>query len=55
MNYRLIPFKGDINPGDPQGPKIYIQAKKEVGKEYKNVDISVFNSKYIIDHFLILV
>ena len=31
-NYVLSPFKGNINPGYPQGIKIYLQATKEIYK-----------------------
>ena len=38
-NYVLIPIKGNINLGDPQGIKIYLQEKKEIEKEYDKLDI----------------
>ena len=52
MNYVLIPFKGNINPGDPQGIKLYLQATKDIDKEADELDISVSNAKDIIDHFI---
>ena len=52
VNYVLSPFEGNLNTGDPTGLKILIPANKEVVKETDNLDISVSNSKYIVDHFL---
>ena len=54
VNYVLIPFKGSINPGDPQGIKNYLQATNVIDKEADKLDISVSNDKDIIDHFLSL-
>ena len=48
MNYVLIPSEGKINPGYPQGLKIYSQSTKEIDKESNKLDISVSNAKYII-------
>ena len=50
----LSHLKGNINPWDPTGIKIYIQEKKLIDKETDKLDISVSNSKEIIDHFLVL-
>ena len=54
MKYVLIPFEGNINPGDPQGLKLYLQASKDIYKESDKLDISVSNEKDIIDHFISL-
>ena len=54
MNYVLIPFKGNINTGDPQGIKLYFQATTQIDKESDKLDISVSNAKDIIDHFISL-
>ena len=54
VNYVLSPFEGKIHPGYPQGIKHYIQAAKEIYKEYEKLDISVSNSKDIMDHFISL-
>ena len=54
VNYVLIPFKGCINLGYPQGIKLYLQATKDIYKEYDKLDISISNAKGIIDHFLSL-
>ena len=53
--YFIIPSKGNITPGDPQGLKLYIQATKEIYKEADKTDISVSNVEDIIDHFISLV
>ena len=50
----LIPFKGNINPGDPQGIRTYHQATKDIDKEYYKLNISLKNNKDIIDHFISL-
>ena len=42
--------KKNINPGDPQGFKLYLQATKEIYKEYDKLYISVSNPKDIIAH-----
>ena len=54
VNYVLIPFEGDINPGDPQGLKLYLQSTKEIFEEVEKLDIPVSNAKDIIDYFLSL-
>ena len=41
VNYVLIPFEGNINPGNQQGIKIYFQAKKEIDREDEKLYISV--------------
>ena len=40
VNYVLIPFKGNINPGYPHWLKLYLK-KKEIDKEAEKLDISV--------------
>ena len=50
----ILPFEGNINPVYPQGIRIYLQATKEIDKGYDKLDISVSNSKDIIDHFISL-
>ena len=52
MNYVLIPFEGNINPGYTQGLKLYLQATQEIYKEAEKFDISVLNTKDVIDNFL---
>ena len=52
VNYVLRKYEGNLNPGDPQGIKLYLQATKEIYKESDKLDISVFNAKDIIYHFL---
>ena len=32
VNYVLIPFEGNINPEDPTGIRLYLQATKEIDK-----------------------
>ena len=54
VNYVLIPFKGNINPGYPHWLKTFIKATKEIDKEAEKLDISVSNSKDIKDAFFIL-
>ena len=54
VKYMLIPFKGNLNCLYPKGIKIYLQATKEIYKEAYKLDISVSNTKYIIDHFISL-
>ena len=54
LNYVIIPFEGNINPGDPQGLRLYLQSTKEVDKEYDKLDISFSNAKNSIHHFLSL-
>ena len=39
VNYVLIPFEGNINPGDPTGLKLYLQATKDIDKETDKLDI----------------
>ena len=55
VNYMLIPFEGDINSGLPQGLKLNLQEILEIEKGSDKLDISVSNSKVILDHFLSLV
>ena len=33
LNYVIIPFEGNINPGDPEGLKLYLQATKDIENE----------------------
>ena len=54
MNYVLSPFEDNINPRDPRGITIYLQATKDINKEASILDISVSNAKDIIDHFISL-
>ena len=54
VNYVLRPFEGDINSGYPTELKLYLQATNEMDKENDKLDISVSNSKDIIDHFISL-
>ena len=39
VNYMLIPFEGNINPGYPQGFKVYLQETKDIAKGADNLDI----------------
>ena len=39
INYVTSPFEGNTNPGDPMGLKNYLQATKEMDKEYDKLDI----------------
>ena len=41
VKYVLIPFEGNINPGDPHGLKNYLNATNETYREYYKLDISV--------------
>ena len=41
VKYVIRPFEGNINTGDTQRIKLYIQAKREIDKEYDKLDISV--------------
>ena len=54
VNYVISPFEGNINPGDPQELKLYIQATQEIDNEADKLDISVSNAKGVIDQFLII-
>ena len=54
FNWVLIPFEGKINPGDPMGIKLYIQATNEIDKETDKIDISVSNTKDVVDNSLCL-
>ena len=53
-NYVLRPFEGNINPRNPTGLKLYLQATKEIDKETDKLDISVSNAKDIVYRFLSL-
>ena len=52
VDYVFSPFRGNINPVNIQGLKIYIKPTKEIYKEYNKLYISVPNAKDIIDNFL---
>ena len=54
LSYMLSPFEGKTNPGYPQRIKLYLQETEDTEKEYDKLDISVSNSKDIIDNFLSL-
>ena len=54
VNYVLSPFEGNINPGYPQGLKLYLQETKDIDKESEKLDISVSNTKDVIYHFFSL-
>ena len=41
VNYVVIPFEGNINPGHPTGLKIYFQETKEMDKETYKINILV--------------
>ena len=43
--------EGGWGPGDSTGLKMYVQATKEIDKEYDKLDILILNDKYIIDNF----
>ena len=52
VNNVLSIFEGNINPGDQTGIKIYLQETEEIDKDTDKIDVSVSNSKYIINPFL---
>ena len=52
VHYVLSPFKVNKNHGYYQGFKIYFQATKDIYKKDFEIDVSISNAKYIIDHFL---
>ena len=54
VNYVLNSFEGNINPGDPQGLKLYLQETKEIDQESDKLDVAVSNKKGIIYHFISL-
>ena len=54
VNYVISPFERNINYGDSQGLKFYLQSTKEIDQEENRLDISVSNCKDIIDHFISL-
>ena len=54
VNYVLSPFKGNTNPGYPQGLKIFLQTTKDTVNEDKKLNISVSNAKDILVNFLSL-
>ena len=55
VNYVIGPLESNINSGDPQGIKPYLQERKDIDKEADKLDISISNAKDIIDNFLGLV
>ena len=50
VNYVISPFEENIDTGDPHGITLYIETTKEKDTEADKLDISVPNSKDIIDH-----
>ena len=50
INSVLRPFKGNINPVDPTGFKLYLEIYRKADK----LNTSVSNAKDIIDHLLSL-
>ena len=54
LNCDLIPFEGNINYGYPTGLKLYLQSTKDIYKETDKLDISVSNSKDVVEHLLSL-
>ena len=50
--YGLSLFEVNINPCYPQGLKIYPQETKDTEKELDNIEVSVSNKKYGLNHFL---
>ena len=47
VNYLIIPFEGNINPGEQ-----YLQETRYTEKNTDKLDTSVSNAEYIINHFL---
>ena len=41
VKYVFNPYEWNINPGDPQGIKLYLQATKEIEKESHKLDVKV--------------
>ena len=54
VNYVPIPFERKMDPGDPTSFKLYLQTTKKIDKETDKLDISLSNSKEIVDQFLSL-
>ena len=50
--YVLSPFDGILNPIDLHWIKLYLQEKNDIDKQDEKLDISISNTKYILDHFL---
>ena len=50
INSVISPFEENINPGYPTGLKLYLQATKEIYKEYGKLNIKVSNAKDTINH-----
>ena len=40
VNYVISLFKDNMNTGYPQGIKLYLQATKDIEREYEKLDIS---------------
>ena len=47
-SYFTNPYLGNINPGDPNGSKLYIKAREELSKDNK-IEIKVENAHKFID------
>ena len=41
VNYVIITFEDNINPGDLKGVRMYLQCNKDIDKESDKLDISV--------------
>ena len=54
VNYILRPFELRTNPRDPQGMDIYLQEARKIEKYTDKLDISVLNTKTIVENFLII-
>ena len=54
VNYVLIPFRGKINTGDPQGLNIYLKLTRELKKETEKLNIEFSKSKDIVEHLILL-
>ena len=54
LNDVLSPFERNIRTGDPTWINIYPQETKETDKETDKIDISVSNTKDIVDQFISL-
>ena len=54
VHYVISLFEGNTNPRGPKGIKLYFQTNKEIDKETDKLDISVSNTKNIVNYFLSL-
>ena len=52
VNYVLRPSKGNINPRNSQGLKIYLQEIRYTEKYTDKLDIAVSNPRDIVEHLL---